>query len=570
VCFKTSEYANMYYTVQPDNKSVKFGWKVDKPVGNKDFSIVANKPIKELTNIDWTDFNKQGLEYKIDGNTLTITNPEKTAWWFDPVINTTADVLATSYSNQRKIIQMPNGNIYTIFNNIVAQRYIVLSKSTDYGTTWTNYNLTVANATNSAYVPSMILDTNNNIRMTWQSLITNRNIVYAEWNTTSDTLIGTLNNVSGTTSATTESFNPDIAILNNGTIGIAYQRENAISANYGIFTKQCSINCLTYASWTSEQTVQLYNVGGILQNKYPDIETNGTTFFTTWEYRNSANNNDHIAFSSWNGTGWSTLKPVSQSNTTIQLSPSMIINGGNIYLTATNGNFSGIVFTKSTDWGNTWSAFTNISVLTSTDQQLPQLSTDGTNLYAVWAGTNGLNTYSEENFTTNGITYDLTNADQQYHGYYSTTQVGITQQITNDVTKQSDFALYDYVGVGTLIDIYFQSSEIKSSTTSVKTILTPAANNVYYNISLRNINWTANTTDIYVNNVLKLTAEPFQTGGLTAITAIDICNTGTASNQMTCYFDNLQMWNNTVNTTSYHSTTEQLGTRQLNLALTGH
>ena len=113
-CFQTNQYSEFYYKVQDDD-SIKFAWKIPSPTG-KEFVITTNRDISNM-NVDWSDFDKAGLQYNIKGNVLTITNPELTNWWFDPVINTTALSTATAQPSQRKVIQMPNGNIYTILND---------------------------------------------------------------------------------------------------------------------------------------------------------------------------------------------------------------------------------------------------------------------------------------------------------------------------------------------------------------------------------------------------------------------------------------------------------------------
>ena len=85
-CFTTNLPSTFYYN-NMDN-GLKFSWNVNpEDVGDAtNFTIYSTIPWGDLGNrIDFSDFTNAGLNYAVDGNELTIINPEQTNWWFDPI-----------------------------------------------------------------------------------------------------------------------------------------------------------------------------------------------------------------------------------------------------------------------------------------------------------------------------------------------------------------------------------------------------------------------------------------------------------------------------------------------------
>lgn len=89
VCFKTSVPADFYYKELSDG-SVKFGWKVEDPGVFKNFIITSNVDLGSVGFIDWSDFDEAGLDYEILGNSVVVSNPGRSGWEFDPLINVSA------------------------------------------------------------------------------------------------------------------------------------------------------------------------------------------------------------------------------------------------------------------------------------------------------------------------------------------------------------------------------------------------------------------------------------------------------------------------------------------------
>ena len=128
-------------------------------------------------------------------------------------------------------------------------------------------------------------------------------------------------------------------------------------------------------TWSTPQNIS--NTPGFSAN--PAIATNGSGIFITWE-------ENEVVFSKSidGGTTWSTPQNISNTGPNTP-GPAITTDGTNIFIAWWDGNIlaSDVFFSRSTDGGTTWSTPQNIS--TNIGQSAdPVITTDGTNIFIAW------------------------------------------------------------------------------------------------------------------------------------------------------------------------------------------
>ena len=394
VCFKADKETELYF--KEVEEGVKFGWQV-RDNKTKSVIISSNANLEEIDFIDWSDMTEAGLNWYIDKQKLYILNADLNNGWIDPII-TANEANAFRWNNQRHIIQINSTTKYAMVND-QGSTSCDLFKSDDSGDSWVevggNFNITITNY--GCGSGSMILGNDNEtIHAVFEDYQAGGDgfddLVYAEWNTTSDKLITNLTTVNAD-DADDEVQKPDLAILNNGTIGVVWRNEDGAGAS-DIEFMSCSSNCGTLSNWSSRTIIAdaSADYNGELQS-FPDITVNGTNWFVVWEGSSGVYPTElQIWYSYHNGTGWESGEAIDGDDAENHQTPVMIIKD-NIPMVACTFQASGDTansqaFSKKT--GGVWSEWTKLvngsAVLQN--QTSPSLSHDGTNLHYVYSAQN--------------------------------------------------------------------------------------------------------------------------------------------------------------------------------------
>jgi hypothetical protein len=389
LCFQTSLPSDFYYTEQEDG-SVKFGWQIltdGVPPGQlkKPITITASEDLTKLKylTIDWSDFDTAGLDYSIEGNIVTINNADDVGYWLDPtIIQGGTDAAALNYENERKIIQTSNGTIYVIYVESVS---LYLYKSSD-GSTWSNVG--GSPFVSGAEYPSMIIDSNDILHIVYSTTGTSSDIYYVQWNTTSDNQIGSSYAISPGGSSS-EGERPDLSLRNDGLLSVVYMSEYAGTNNWGIIEHNCNITSsdCTSGGWSSEYEIAYYSTMGNHAQYSPDITTNGAEFFLVWQGMNATYSTNYQAFYRYTlGGTWQTREVINGNDSTEKIGPPNIIVKENIPMVISHDQ--GCIGPSCIEFNKRVAGIWSSDKLIYNDtlaQQYPSISTDGTNLHAIWS-----------------------------------------------------------------------------------------------------------------------------------------------------------------------------------------
>jgi len=389
ICFETNIDSQFYY--KEIDEGIKFGWKVNNSKEATKFIITSNINLNSLEGlqIDWSDFDEAGLDYIIVDNVVTIKNPNATEWWFDPIITTHLTNAATGYTNQRHIVETSGGNIYVLIRNKTSQGD-ELFKSTDSGDTWTSmFNITETGA--YFYSNSMVIDSSDNLHIIYSvyRADSQRDIDYLEWNVSDDTPIGNITIVDAVNGTTDASY-PDIAILDNGTIGVIYRHEDgSIGDLDDIAFKNCSSDCTNAASWSGETIVCDASDWGDKEQNSPDLETNGTEWFATWYGKNGTYpTSNQIFYASTTLGSWQTPEAIGGYDSRGHFNPSLIV-WNNIPHIAIDSQMAGPIYDiyYSNRSGGSWQNW-SIVIESNKVQYRPTLSHNTSHLFIAWEAIN--------------------------------------------------------------------------------------------------------------------------------------------------------------------------------------
>ncbi len=273
---------------------------------------------------------------------------------------------------------------------------------------WTNTEVVSSESTNSSEIPSIAIDSLNNIHIAWEdktnytgckSVGEDYDIFYKQWNST---IKDWTNTEVVSTESTDYSTCPSIAIDSLGNIHVAWYDQTNYSAcksageDYDIFYKQWNN---TIKDWTNTEVVSTESY----KNSYnPSITTNVLgNVHITWEDitpLNSSGDESDIFYKQWNNTikDWTITEVVSTESTDYSTCPSIAIDSlGNIHIAwYDQTNYSACksagenydIFYK--QWNNTikdWTLTDIISTESDAESSWPKIAIDGSNnVHVVW------------------------------------------------------------------------------------------------------------------------------------------------------------------------------------------
>lgn len=501
LCMRSIPRGSFYYEELLDG-SIKWGFDVPGHGNNPVFIEFSESPELLDFDIDYSDFDLAGLEYEFYGNFVKVLNPWVTDGWLDPTIKTSTLSTATQYNGQRKIVITSLSEIYVLSRNNTGE--CVLSNSTD-GVSFTNTFLDLRSDF-TCVSGSMVIDSDDILHIVIEdsqsSGDTYDDIVYVQWNTSDDTLIGNITVIDATT-ANDEATQADIALLDNGTIGIMYTRKDGGVPRIDIRTRHCDANCLNTGNWSAETTVfDGSAMGGVIAQR-PDIDVNGTDWFATWYSKNGTYpSNFQIWYShSSDGTTWDNNEVIDADNDIQYTNPNLIVKNNipmivadKIRAAPSTANRSIVFSQRNGSWG-AWTTIYNGG--DSSIQQIPSLSTDGTTLFAIWDATNisgtGVECVGYSNSTDNGTSWSNTSCllgSEQGNATLIIDYPGLIYQYGKMVANWAIYSLFVMEDTENLYNVTFQQVAIASNPTFSVTDTTAFNNTNLLEMTFPNTNYS--------------------------------------------------------------------------------
>jgi hypothetical protein len=190
-------------------------------------------------------------------------------------------------------------------------------------------------------------------------------------------------------------------------------------------------------------------------SELPQIAAQGNNVYVVWQDNTNGNNEIMFTHSSDNGNNFAKVINLSNNNGTSEL-PQIATQGNNVYVAwqdNTNGN-NEIMFTHSSDNGNNFAKVINLSNNNGTSE-LPQIATQGKNVYVVWQdNTTGNNDIMFKSSPFNGTKFRSTRNLSNNNGTSELPQ--IAAQGNNVYIVWQDNTTGNY-------DIFFKRSPNKGS-----------------------------------------------------------------------------------------------------------
>jgi len=405
ICFSTNVQDAVFF-YQEVEEGIKFGWNAtaSSREGLGNFVIHSNINFDDLQDmeIDWSDFDKAGLNYSIQQNNVIVYNPEVTNWFFDPII---ANIGETFVSNNRNIIEDNSNNLWVAIQNRTPTPYeIYLYKSIDEGNTWTKKS-TIALTNSADWMSNLFIDHQNILHLAavFSDGSGYEDLRYYTYNITSETFLGNFTLVDGTSASTEVKLTRiDIAMNpSNNIIYVVYSQEDGTAA-WDLLYRSCDLDTISCynatTAWTAAAVIADASVMGYNQG-YGDIETNGTDMFIVWNGKNATYpTSDQIFYTPNFGT---TKELIAPDNTKIFVEP-MLIFYNNTPMVATEQSTDDLILFNKRN-ATTWGSWITIDDGASTTNIQVTLSELNGILHVFWRNADNTSLYCIGNSTsTNG------------------------------------------------------------------------------------------------------------------------------------------------------------------------
>ena len=294
---------------------------------------------------------------------------------------------------------------------------------------WSSIEIISTESTNGAFTPDIAVDDNNNLHVVWadetnyDSSGDDRDIFYKKWNASTSTWT-TTDVVS--TGSSDYSLNPDLSIDSSGNPHVVWVDDYEIFYSYW--------NDIS-SSWTSAEQI---STAGIWSANTPDIDIDiSDNIHVAFEQAGSEDMNLH--YTMWNASisSWTTSVDISIGIYFDAFNPSIDSDSkGNVHVTW-NGNANGaehnIYYRKWDVVLGDWLAFESISTETSDYLQYPSMFVDSfDNVHVSWE--------DSSNYDLCGTDWDI------FYKYWDSSNSSwtITEVISTESTGDS---IYSSIGV---------------------------------------------------------------------------------------------------------------------------
>ena len=308
-------------------------------------------------------------------------------------------VTINSESSLNPAIANDGTNVYAVWNEVIPEtnsnhRQIFFSKSVDDGITWSIPQKLSNNNSGNARSPDIAID-GSNIFVTWYDPSSGINEIYFSRSTDGGATWNTPQNISNARG--------QLPSIDNDGSNIFVTWDSGGGPNTGSLEVLFSRSTNGGMTWSSPVVISENGVFSFVS----DIATNGSDIFVSWEVSGIGNRDIHVSKSSDGGITWSTPQNIS-NNPGASTFSSIATHGTNVFVTWSDINEPDheILFSKSIDGGATWSSPPQNISNTAENSHVPAITSDGTNLFLVWEeGLPGFRDIYFSKSTDNGSTW---------------------------------------------------------------------------------------------------------------------------------------------------------------------
>ena len=275
------------------------------------------------------------------------------------------------FNNQDKVIKDSLGNIYVVYYNklINARSQIICKKSSDNGETWIDMNFPTISGYHQ-YHPSIAIDSNNNLHVTWYGYDVNNpgyyQVKYSKFDGTSWSNWTNISNVNGYSQVY-----PSIAIDSNNNLHVVWSGKDPGTSDYQI--KYSKFDGTSWSNW-----INISNIDED-QQLYPSIAIDSNNnLHVVWQGSdNTSSGYYQVKYSKFDGTSWSNWINISNINRCYQQYPSIAIDNNNnlhvVWQGSDNTHIDKQQIKYSKFDGTSWSNWINISPTIGYNQHFPSI-----------------------------------------------------------------------------------------------------------------------------------------------------------------------------------------------------